>query len=248
VVFCSSKTAAEIKWLLAELQLRIPFIAENGGAIFLPFEWCEGVIHPLPAENSWGMIALGTGYATLVDALAELKRLTGVSVRGFSDMTAEQVAAESGLTLEQARLARQREFDEPFLLSPRDDTTLALVEKTAAGAGLRITRGGRFLHLMGPNDKGLAVRRLNQLLRTRHGAIRTIGIGDSLNDVGMLSAVDLPILVARPDGRHEEEVVRRVPHTVKAQGIGPAAWSLTVSRIIPGRALSARGRRKEHDR
>lgn len=76
------------------------------------------------------------------------------------------------------------------------------IEQMARRYGLRITSGGRFYHLIGDNDKGRAVHLLKKLYRLKYGKIITLGLGDSANDWPMLKVVELPVLVARPDGRH----------------------------------------------
>ncbi len=78
---------------------------------------------------------------------------------------------------------------------------------------------------MGSNDKGKAVEILVGLFRRQRGEVRTVGIGDTLNDVPMLKAVDLPLLVQKPDGAWEEV---DVPHLVRVQGIGPDGWTAAI--------------------
>lgn len=60
---------------------------------------------------------------------------------GFHDMTAQEIALRSRMPLEQALLAKQREYDEPFevLDSARTDHLLGAIEEEgkigpAAGA------------------------------------------------------------------------------------------------------------------
>ena len=65
----------------------------------------------------------------------------------------------------------------------------------AEARGLRCTSGGRFHHLTGAGDKGLACRHLINFYRRRHSGIVSIAIGDSLNDLPMLASADRPILV-----------------------------------------------------
>ena len=61
------------------------------------------------------VIRLGVPYAALREALASL-RARGRAVTGFGDMSAEEIAALTGLPLDQAAMAKEREFDEPFLM------------------------------------------------------------------------------------------------------------------------------------
>ena len=62
----------------------------------------------------------------------------------------------------------------------------------------------------------------------------TIGIGDSANDVPMLSAVDIPVVVQKPGGLYDEEVTLRLPGILRAPGIGPAGWHAMVMKLLSG--------------
>jgi len=56
-----------------------------------------------------------------------------------------------------------------------------------------------------------------------------VTIGDSPNDLPMLSAVDIPVLVQKPGGTWEEI---DVPHLHRVEGIGPEGWARAVEEII----------------
>jgi predicted mannosyl-3-phosphoglycerate phosphatase (HAD superfamily) len=45
IVFCSSKTRAEIETILEELPVKNPFIIENGAAIYVPLDFFQFPIH-----------------------------------------------------------------------------------------------------------------------------------------------------------------------------------------------------------
>ena len=171
VVLCTSKTRAETEPLRRAMGIDSPYIVESGGAIVF-------------ADRT---VVLGAPHERVLDALEQLKTL--VPARGFSGMTVEEIAADSGLTLEQARAAKKREYDEPFRCDA--DPTVA-----AFRIGWRCSRGGRYWHLHGNTDKGKAVRRLLQEM----GPARTIGIGDSMLDLHLLEAVDVRCAIAKPDG------------------------------------------------
>jgi mannosyl-3-phosphoglycerate phosphatase len=64
------------------------------------------------------------------------------------------------------------------------------------------------------------------------GPVKTIGLGDGLNDVALLREVDYPVLVRQADGGYEEGV--RVENLMLADGIGPRGWNKAVLEIIEG--------------
>jgi Predicted hydrolase (HAD superfamily) len=143
-------------------------------------------------------------------------------------MSAEEVASLTSLDLEAAQRAKAREYDETLNLEGTPDEinrVLNAIKKT----GLNYTSGGRYYNVTGPNDKGKATRILIDLFRSKLGQIKTIAIGDSPNDLPMLSAVDIPVLVQKP-GRIWEEI--DIPHLHRVEGIGPEGWARAVEEII----------------
>ena len=129
-------------------------------------------------------------------------------------------------------MAAVREYDEPFVGT--DAAGLSTVVAAAADAGLSIVSGGRFHHLVGGSDKGLAVRALCDLFVRSRGPVRTVGLGDSPNDEPMLREVDIPVLVRKPDGGHAG--ADRLPGLVVAPCAGPEGWREAVFEILRGAA------------
>lgn len=210
LILASSKTRTEIERLRVQLKHEDPFIVENGGALFIP----KGLfVFPLDGATLRGpyqIVEIGSPYARLRTALKELEQETGVSVRGFGDMSPDEIAELSGLSLGQATLAKQREYDEPFLVIGGDNHLDAFVRK-ARSRGLTYTRGGRFHHLLGPSDKGRACRYIIDCYRRAAGpqaTLTTVALGDALNDRPMLDIVDRPILIKSGPAEWNEAVLR----------------------------------------
>ena len=115
VIMVSSKTRAEMDKLSREIGLTFPYISENGGGIFFYKDWP----YKLPtgtilAEDVWKW-SLGIPYNLLVKGLREI-RDEGLNLRGFSDMTHEEISGRTNLDPESAVRAASREFDEPFII------------------------------------------------------------------------------------------------------------------------------------
>jgi len=225
IVVCTSKTRAEVMPLREEMGLRDPFVVENGGAVCIPRNYFPFALPTARVEAGYQVLELGVGYDKLVQALDEAAKTSGVTVRGFSRMSDKEVAGLCGLPREQARLARKREFDEPFLLEKATPKQKERFFRWLQQRGLRWREGGRFLHIMGGNDKGAAVSRLIGLYRQQYGEIGTVGLGDSPNDLDFLRLVDTPVVVALPDGSHDPELRRKLPQARLAKGIGPEGWN-----------------------
>lgn len=235
LVFCTSKTAPETLDLQREMGIRDPFVVEDGGGIYLPKGYFRRPPPGLVDRGRFLLWPLAPKIRDFQGILPRLRRLVP-DLRSFFDMSAEELAAETGLPVKRARLARCREFDLPLLLS--NPARIRRLGKVIGSEGLRITRGGRYWHLHGATDKGKAVRLLAALFRSEHERVKTIGLGDSALDAPMLRAVDVPVAVQLPNGRYDASLLQ-VPRLKLARGIGPVGWNRAVLRLIEGRPPSA---------
>lgn len=225
LILASSKSRAEIEPLRTRLRHHHPFITENGGAAFIP----KGYF-PLPptyagVRGPYQVIEFGISYGKLRVALKELEQVVGCELRGFGDMPDEEVAERTGLQLSEAMLAKQREYDEPFLV--KGPPGLAnRVQQEAEARGFHCTRGGRFFHLTGRTDKGRACQSLFDCYRRSRRDLFTVGLGDSLNDFPLFTVVDQPILLPHADGSYEPSI--HLPKLIRAPGRGPIGWNQAV--------------------
>lgn len=227
LVFCTSKTRAEVEPLARHLAAGSPAIVENGGAIL----W--------PAGDTYCEEPRGLPRAALVASLEEIARETGARVRGFASLTADEVARLAGLDRASAERALARAYDEPFLASADD---AARVAEEAARRGLTVTRGSRFYHLGGRVDKGAAVAAVLAAWARPRGRRTSVALGDAPNDRPMLERADRPIVVPRPDGVPDAELVRALPRAERAPAPGPAGWNEAVRALLAGRRLPSVGR------
>jgi mannosyl-3-phosphoglycerate phosphatase len=60
---------------------------------------------------------------------------------------------------------------------------------------------------------------------------KTIGLGDSLNDLPLLKACDFPILVKKIYGSYDKDVIARIKPLL-ADGIGPEGWNKAVLELL----------------
>jgi mannosyl-3-phosphoglycerate phosphatase len=231
LVISSSKTRKEIEHYRKWLYNLHPFVSENGGGIFIPKGYFK-FSFPDPGlaieeEKQYHLIRLGAKYSDLRNTLNEL-RSDGFRVKGFGDMTVEEVSAITGLGAEEAEMAKERDFDEPFMFSGSEDETRRLLEKIRK-KGLNHTQG-QFHHILGNSDKGKAVSILIDLYRREFGEITAVAIGDSPNDIPMLERVDYPVIVRNRNGKHDERI--NIHGITRADGIGPEGWNRAVAALI----------------
>jgi len=196
IVLCSSKTRAEIQLFRKKFGIKDPFISENGAAIFIPRNYFKNTPNYDLTIGEFGVVEIGLPYLILREKLESIRRKTGFNLVGFGDLTAEEVASDSGLPVELAALAKKREYDEPFRMLSGDESKLMAA---ADVEGVCITRGDRYWHLKGNHDKGFAVKTLTNLYAKNFGHMRTIAVGNGPNDLPMLSVVNKPFFVGATD-------------------------------------------------
>ncbi|GAB4546738.1 MAG: mannosyl-3-phosphoglycerate phosphatase [Thermodesulfovibrionia bacterium] len=229
LIICSSKTRKEIEYYRRKLDNQHPFISENGGGIFIPAEYFRFQISSFKydKDSEYMIIRLGARYSDLRKAIIELRE-DGFNVKGFGDMTVEELADTANMSIEEAKMAKEREFDEPFIFKGNEEAKRGLI-KAIKSKGFNFTQG-RFFHILGDSDKGRAVSILIDLYRKSYGDIKSIAIGDGPNDIPMLEKVDYPIIVQKPDGSYNPEI--RIPNLIKADGIGTEGWNKAVINIV----------------
>jgi len=229
LIICSSKTKREIEYYRRKLDNHDPFISENGGGIFIPAGYFKFQISNFKSEENgkYRIIRLGAKYSDLRKAIIELRQ-EGFNIKGFGDMTAEELAGIANMSIDEAKMAKERDFDEPFIFSDNEEELQRLFESIRA-MGFNYTQG-RFFHILGNSDKGKAVSILTELYKRKFNEITTIAIGDSPNDIPMLEKVDYLIIVQKPDGSYDQRI--KAPNIIKADGIGPDGWNKAISGLV----------------
>lgn len=219
VVLASSKTAAEIAPQRAALGFAdVPAIVENGAGVLEAGAEAPETVGDYPALRA------------ALDALPE-----GLRARftGFGDMGPEGIAEATGLPPEGAALAARRMHSEPGLWhgtpAEREVFLAALAEK-----GVAAREGGRFLTL---SFGGTKAGHLAEIA-ARYGTPFAVALGDAPNDVEMLEAADLGIVIANPHRAplpplkgEAEGRIRRIAAP------GPKGWNAAMERVIKERGL-----------
>ena len=225
----TSKTLAEMRPLNRALGNRHPCIVENGSAICVPEGYFPGLDEG-ESRSGYRVLRLAPAYSEVLNVLSRLRRERGYRFRGFADMSDAEVAADTGLTLNQAALARRRLCSEPL----RWQDSRAELDRFArdlAAAGLHLTRGGRYQHVLAAVDKAQAMVRLQAFYRRQgwYGFI-SLALGDSPNDLSLLRAADVAVVIPRKHGgRLELDTGMRVIHAAEP---GPAGWNRVVEGLI----------------
>ena len=228
LILCSSKTKAEIEIWRERLNNNDPFISENGGAIFFT-ETLNSISKKYIEKNGYRIIELGTPYSELIEQFKTLKNRFGNRIRGFSEMDLDEVIHLTGLSKKEAAAAKEREYTEPFVFDGNENEEIGLT-KSIKILNLNLTKGGRFFHLLGDNDKGKAAKIIVEMYKETHPELKTVALGDSFNDLPMLRAADIPILVQKPGGVYDRQI--DLPNLRCAPGVGPIGWNTALLMIL----------------
>lgn len=225
LILCSSKTRAEILGIRKDLANTHPYVVENGGSVVVPAGSFKGFERHDHVEN------FGLSYDEILGHIHFLRRRDKHPFRGFYDFSEQELAKISGLSLNQAKEAKQRDSSEPILWQGTKQS-LAEFELQLDRLNLRIVRGGRFYHIMGRTDKAAGVNWLTDLYRKHNPdmEIKTVGLGDSPNDEAMLRTVDIAVVV-KPlkGGVLQLDDIQSVIYSLNS---GPQGWRQVIHQIL----------------
>jgi mannosyl-3-phosphoglycerate phosphatase len=230
LVFCSSKTRAELELIQQELGITQPFICENGAAVFVPrgyfgFDVTQGI-----DIAGYEVVEFGKPYGEVVASLHRAADRLRVEVVGFSDMSVEDVAIDCDLPLFQARLAKLREYNEPFRVVDAKAGALPRLFKTLRAAGLECTNRGRYHHV-GAIRRDIGGRFLLGLYRRMFGELVTVAFGDHGSAVPLLRQADVA-LVVQSSVRHETtRLLADVPAARLSCADSVGAWADVILEI-----------------
>ena len=215
LILASSKTGAEIAELRDQMGFaQCPAIVENGAGILAPYD--SGA-----TDNA--------DHRRIIAALDSLPTALRAGFSGFTDWTVSQVAADTGLPEAQAKHARARQFSEPGHWNGppelRDDFLAALMER-----GVSARRGGRYLTLSFGATKA---SQMANIMANFDPNAATMALGDAPNDVEMIEAADIGVIVKNPHGPGikplDGEKTGRITRTDQD---GPEGWDQKVLATI----------------
>lgn len=197
LVLSSSMTRAELDTCQQMLGIRCPFICESGAAVLVPHRYFPFDVPRDRDVPGYHVIEFGRPYCEIVAALHQIAARLEVPVIGFSDLSVEQVSHEYGLSLSHARLAKLREYDEPFRLVNVSPDAHNRLWRGLRGLRLTCTYRAYFEHVGAPIDKGVSVSILSSLYRRAFGPLVTASLGSANNGAALFHRVKWPF-VAEP--------------------------------------------------
>ena len=189
VILCTSKTKSEVKIIRDDLNLKDPYIVENGGAIY--GEYSDG--------KEWKII-LGKSYKILEEILNNLSDNINFKLRPLNTLSDDEATNLTGLQGDSLNLMRDRHWSMPFLNPP--DTFDEDLKRLCEIYDVDIFRGNRMSHLLSKNsNKGIAIKTL--LNKNKNLNVQIIGLGDSPNDLPLLMNSNYKIIISGIKGPNQ---------------------------------------------
>jgi mannosyl-3-phosphoglycerate phosphatase len=235
LVLATRGTRAQLEPLRRKIEHGHPFLTESGAGLFIPDGYFN--LH-LPGAVRAGRnfcVPFARSHFEAAAALPEIAEEAGASAVGFSQMSVREVARNSGLSIRDAELFRQREFGEIFFFAGETEAVAQRFSQVALEKGWQVVPGDPLWELRGrlPQSGENAVRYLMVLYRKAlHGRQRSIAIGSEASDLYLLSATDTATVLPGPSGRFDEALLAKLPRAVRVEEAGPTGWAQAVLQAL----------------
>ncbi len=231
VIPSTSKTKAEMLKLREALGNTDPFIVENGAAVYIPKSALPLTPSDTYSEGDFWVKTFVPPRARWQRLTQELKAQFPDCFKTFTEVGVDGIQAMTGLSRDDAELSSQREYGEPVQWTGSHMERQAFIEAINQADG-QVLVGGRFMHISGFCDKGLALTWLTkEYQRQLSQTFRTIAIGDSQNDAAMLDAAKDALIIRSPS--HSPPALKRIHGITVTQAYGPSGWVEGLQQLLP---------------
>ena len=233
LILVTSGTRAELEAFRAKIGHGHPFVTESGGGLFLPDAYFNQKLQDAVRVGRYFCVAFGRPYAEAVAAAEEFAEESGANIVGYSNMSARDIARNTGEPIRQAKLAKQREFSERFFFAGDADAVEARFESAARENNWEAIRGEPFWELRSGNDEGRALRHFMRLAReSQHARLRSVAIASSARDLPLLAAADQAVLLPHRGQEFDSAVTSRLAKAIPGSASGPAGWNEAVLKVL----------------
>ena len=229
VIPVTSKTCAELLSLREDLNNHHPFIVENGAAVFIPTDYFQTLPAGCTQINGFNCFQFSKPRAAWQSLLKEYASEFSEEFVTFEQAGVKGIIEMTGLDQASATLANDRDFSEPLRWLGSEERKHMFIRQLEE-MGATVLQGGRFLHITGGCDKGKALRWLTEQYQRENpqSQYTTLAAGDSHNDVAMLEASDLAVLINSPV--HKPPVIQHA-QILKTDAYGPQGWSDAIKQL-----------------
>lgn len=231
IIFTTSKTLAEVVELQSELAIDAPLIIENGAAVYIPKTVFKEQPQGTEEKGNYWVKSFCLPRLHWLKVINHAPKKFNGLYKGFASLSVSELASLTGLSLNVAKQAKKRDFGEPVHWLGDTADKRAFIEYLEH-SGAQVLQGGRFFHVCGNADKGLALNWLSQLYQSHCGEdFCTIALGDSGNDIAMLEAATIAVQVRTPV--HGFPALTRTAGVIQTEQFGPAGWAEALNQLLP---------------
>jgi mannosyl-3-phosphoglycerate phosphatase len=195
-------TRAEVADLLQKIGLNAPMVVEHGSGIFIPQKNSDFAVPETSKLDNYYLYQLGCTYTEARAALKVVQEEINKILRGFGDLDEESIQSLTGLSNIAVRRTKAREFSEYFMTPNRLE--MLQLEEVATEYGFKILPGNNLSLIIGGNaNQGKAVVWLKQNYQASSTEpLITVGLGSTEQDLPLLEAVDIPVIIPLDQGVH----------------------------------------------
>ena len=233
IVINTSKTVEEVIALQKDLNITMPFIVENGSALYFPKSFITdnhlNVPNAIETKNYYHIL-FGENRKAIIDVVYTLKKEFDFKFSGYHEWSVNDVINRTGLSLEAAKASVNRQYSEPLIWEDTE-TALEKFKSLLKEKYLTTLKGGRFLHVLGETDKAKPIVFLENLLAsTKNEKLSVVCLGDSYNDAEMLAVADFPVWVKSPTNSFPEHKGENTAFYTNK--FGPEGWREAIEHIF----------------
>lgn len=233
LILSTRGTRAQLEALRRKIEHGHPFITEAGGGLFIPDGYFALRLEGAKRAGRYLCVPFGRSAEEAGAAVEDIAREAGAEVVRYTEMTAREIARNTGMPERDAQASREREFSERFFFAGNADLAFPSFEKLATERHWHIRRAEPFWELSSGNDEGKAVRYLMRLYRQAlRSGIRSVGIGASFEDLSLLAASDQAFILPESGGRFDDQLLAKLPNSVKIATPGASGWNQKVLDIL----------------
>ena len=235
LVLSSRGTRAQLESLRRKLQHAHPFLTESGGAVFIPDGYFNLRLEGATRAGRYFCVPFARPHAEAAAAVQEIAAEAGANVVGFSQLSAREIARNSGESLREAELSRQREFSEIFFFAGEAEKAPRRFSEIAQEQGWEAIPGDPFWELRAPlvrNGESAARYLMGIYRESLHVRLRSVGIGSHAGDLNLLTATDTAVVLPQRAGEFAEALISRLPRAVRGDQAGSSGWSQAIMKIL----------------
>ena len=216
----TSKTELEIKDFMKELGIKLPFICENGSAIYN-----LNLINPkLPKK-----IILSRNIRNIFKIYKQISSNLRKKIIDVRKIDQKEQVEIFGLPKNKLNAALERKFTIPikFIGNTHEKKK---INSQIKKLGLSIQYGGRVSNLGDKVNKSKAINVFLKMVKSKiKNPIKTIGVGDNHNDINMLKNTDIPCLVFN---KYFKTTNLNIKKLITSSKPSPQGWADVIKKAV----------------